>query len=228
MISESGAVMLMMKCPKCQNYIRSALLVELQMIVCDQCRTQVPVSNVLISSNGFTFERNDLLKRFYRYRKLLDEVIEERNTMSSRGSASDVSLRSIEKFMSVLQGMMAGARNHYRCEFAQPIPVKLRYLQQECAGTIYNMSKDGACIETAGRNPLPRVNGIISLSFRLPQQDQTHVITGEVCWTHKGEGDGQCGHHSGVRFTCLDESSRDLIWQFISTMAQQKLSTEQN
>ncbi|WP_224746847.1 PilZ domain-containing protein [Pelovirga terrestris] len=217
----------MMKCPKCQNYIRSALLAELQVIVCDQCQTQVPVDNVLISSNGFTFERNDLLKRFYRYRKLLDEVIEERNTMSTKGSVSEVSLRSIEKFMSVLQGMMAGARDHYRCEFTRPIQVRLRYLQQECAGSIYNMSMDGACIETAGRNPLPRVNGIITLSFQLPQQDHTHVITGEVCWTQKGESDGNRGHHSGVRFTYLDEPSRAVLWQFISTMAKQKLSAEQ-
>ena len=220
--------MLMMKCPKCQNYIRSALLAELEVIACDQCQTQVPVNNVLISSHGFTFERNDLLKRFYRYRKLLDEVIEERNTMSTKGSASEVSLRSIEKFMSVLQGMMAGARDHYRCEFTQPIPVRLRYLQQECDGTIYNMSMDGACIETAARNPLPRVNGVITLSFQLPQQDHHHLITGEICWTQKGESNDKRGHHSGVRFTYLDEPSRDLLWQFISTMAQQKLSAEQN
>jgi len=219
--------MLMMKCPKCQNYICSALLAEVKVIACDQCQTQVPVSNVLISSNGFTFERNDLLKRFYRYRKLLDEVIEERNTMSSRDSTSDVSLRSIEKFMSVLQGMMAGARDHYRCEFSRPIPVKLRYLQQECAGTIYNMSMDGACIEISGRNPLPRVNGIITLSFELPEQKHTHVITGEVCWTQKGEGDGKHGHSSGVRFTYLDDPSRAVLWQFISSMAQKKLSAEQ-
>lgn len=217
----------MMKCPKCQNYIRSALLAEVQAIVCDQCQTQVPVNNVLISANGFTFERNDLLKRFYRYRKLLDEVIEERNTMSTKESASDVSLRSIEKFMSVLQGMMAGARDHYRCEFAQPIAVKLRYLQQECPGTIYNMSMDGACIETAGRNPLPRVNGVITLSFELPEQKYTHVITAEVCWTHKGEGEGKRGHNSGVRFTYLDEPSRAALWQFISTMAQKKLSVDE-
>lgn len=218
--------MLMMKCPKCQKYIRSALLAELKVIGCDQCQTQVPVDNVLISSNGFTFDRNDLLKRFYRYRKLLDEVIEERNNMSDNNSASDVSLRSIEKFMSVLQGMMAGARDHFRCEFSPPIPVKLRYLQQECAGTIYNMSMDGACIETPGRNPLPRVKGIVTLNFQLPEQKYTNVIAGEVCWTHKGESEGKRGHSAGVRFTYLDESSSDVLWQFISTMAQKTLSEE--
>lgn len=217
-----------MKCPKCQNYIRSALLAELKVIGCDQCQTQVPVGNVLISSSGFTFERNDLLKRFYRYRKLLDEVIEERNTISGNSSSSDVSLRSIEKFMSVLQGMMAGARDHYRCEFAEPFPVKLRYLQQECAGTIYNLSMEGACIEAPGRSPLPRVNGIITLSFQLPEQKYTHVVTGEVCWTQKGENDGRRGHRVGVRFTSLDASSRDLLWQFISKMAQKTEAEEKN
>ncbi len=214
--------MLMMKCPKCQNYIRSPLLAELKVIVCDQCQTQVSVTNVLISSNGFTFERNDLLKRFYRYRKLLDEVIEERNNMNANSNSSDVSLRSVEKFMSVLQGMMAGARDHYRCEFPQPVSVKLRYLQQDCSGSIYNLSIDGACIEIPGRNPLPRVNGIITLGFQLPEQQFIHRITGEICWTQKGETDSKRGHSCGVRFTSLEEPSRDVLWQFISTMAQQK------
>ena len=218
--------MLMIKCPKCQNYIRSALLAELKVIDCDQCLTQVPVANVMISSNGFTFERNDLLKRFYRYRKLLDEVIEERNIMSGNANVSDVSLRSMEKFLSVLQGMMAGARDHYRCEFTDPIAVRMRYLQQECSGTIYNMSMDGACIETASRNPLPRVKGIITLNFQLPGSGQAIVATAEVCWTQKGGADGKRGHNSGVRFTYLDEPTRDILWQFISTMAQQKITTD--
>ncbi len=215
--------MLMMKCPKCQNYIRSPLLAELRVIDCDQCQTQAPVTNVLISSNGFTFERNDLLKRFYRYRKLLDEVIEERNSMSVNNNASDASLRSLEKFMSVLQGMMAGARDHYRCELERPIPVTLRYLEQECNGTIYNMSMDGACIETASINPLPRVNGVITLRFQLPGQLACHSVTGEICWTQKGDSDAKHSHSFGVRFTSLENSSRDDLWQFISVMAQEHL-----
>ncbi|MFO7765652.1 MAG: PilZ domain-containing protein [Pelovirga sp.] len=218
--------MLMMKCPECQNYIRSALLAELNVINCDQCRTQVPVTNVLISANGFTFERSDLLKRFYRYRKLLDEVIEERNTLSDNADVSDVSLRSIEKFLSVLQGMMAGARDHYRCEFADPVPVRMRYLQQECSGTIYNMSMDGACIETASRNPLPRVKGIITLNFKLPGNPRLIAATGEICWTHKGGTDGKRGHTSGVRFTQLEEPVREQLWGFISTMAQEKIAKD--
>lgn len=218
--------MLMMKCPECQNYIRSALLAELKAINCGHCGVQVPVANVLISSNGFTFERSDLLKRFYRYRKLLDEVIEERNVMSGNADVSDESLRSIEKFLSVLQGMMAGARDHYRCEFTDPIPVKMRYLQQECVGTIFNMSMDGACVDIANRNPLPRVRGIISVAFRLPGSSQTIAATGEVCWTQKGGVDGRRGHSSGIRFTHLEESARKLLWQYISTVAQNKIDED--
>lgn len=215
--------MLMMKCSKCQEYIHSALLAELTVVNCDHCQTQVPVANVLISSNGFTFERSDLLKRFYRYRKLLDEVIEERNIMSGNADVSEVSLRSIEKFLSVLQGMMAGARDHYRCEFAVPVSVRVRYLQQECAGVIYNLSMDGACIETAGRNPLPRVNGIITSNFKLPGDSQEIVATGEVCWTQKGGAEGKQGHHFGVRFTGLDEINREHLWRFIAATAQKTI-----
>lgn len=217
--------MLIMKCPKCLNYIRSDLLVELKVIDCEHCKVQVPVANVLVSSNGFTFERNDLLKRFYRYRKLLDEVIEERNSLSSNSGSSDISLRSIEKFMNVLQGMMAGARDHYRCAFAQPLSAKLRYLQQEFAGSIYNLSMDGACVEISSRNPLPRVKGVITLTFNLPGQVEKLIVTGEICWTHKGVAEDKKGHSSGIRFSGMDEVTRNALWYFISTTAQQKKLT---
>jgi hypothetical protein len=98
-----------MKCPKCNKYIHSALLAEIKSIVCEHCSVDVPVTNVLISSNGFTFDRNDLLKRFFRYRKLLDEVIDERNSLQENSQASDASKRSIEQFMTILQEMMTGA-----------------------------------------------------------------------------------------------------------------------
>ena len=57
--------MLIMKCPKCNKYISSALLAEIATIVCEHCSAEVAVKNVLVSSNGFTFDRQDLLKRFF-------------------------------------------------------------------------------------------------------------------------------------------------------------------
>ena len=46
--------MLIMKCPKCNKYISSALLAEITTIACEHCGAEVAVKNVLVSSNGFT------------------------------------------------------------------------------------------------------------------------------------------------------------------------------
>ncbi len=96
--------MLIMKCGKCDKYINSDLLVELKTVRCEHCGTVVPVKNILVSSNGFTFDRDDLLKRFFRYRKLLDEVIDERNALNDNNSASVESKRSIDQFCRFCKG----------------------------------------------------------------------------------------------------------------------------
>jgi Tfp pilus assembly protein PilZ len=210
--------MLIMKCPSCQDYIHSSLLAEVKTVDCEHCGKQVPVANVLISSNGFTFERSDLLKRFFRYRNLLDEVIEERNAMSKNAATADVSLRSMDKFMTVLQGMMAGARDHFRYDFAVPLPTRLRYNRHECHGSLFNLSMDGASIDIPASNPLPRVNGEISLNFVLPDQNDSLIIAGAVCWTNRSNPEGRKGHSIGVHFTTMAEAHRSTLWTFISTM----------
>lgn len=213
--------MLMMKCPKCSEHIRSALLAEIKEIRCNHCKEKVPVAGILVSSHGFTFERSDLLKRFYRYRKLLDEVIEERNSMTGNQSTTDESLRSIEKFLTVLQGMMAGARDHFRCSFPRPLPVAIRYSQQECSGNILNLSMNGACVEIPSSYLLPRVKGAVTMTFSLPDQTETISVAGEVSWALKSPADDKKGHTAGVRFTVKDNNARNALWYYISMSAQQ-------
>lgn len=211
--------MLIMKCPECNKYISSALLAEIKSIACEHCGVEVPVANVLISSNGFTFDRNDLLKRFFRYRKLLDEVIDERNSLVENTGASDVSKRSIEQFMAILQGMMTGARDNYRYEFSAPLAVKLRYGKKECHGTFFNLSTEGACVEISRSNSLPRVGGGVSVEFSLPGQKELFLINGEICWTQKAK-DTENGKHSvGIKFKQLDPSIHTVLWQYISELA---------
>lgn len=208
--------MLLMKCPECKEYIKSVLLAELKEVECEHCHVEVPVANVLVSSNGFTFERSDLLRRFFRYRKLLDEAIEERNSLKEgNNAATEASQRSIEQFMKVLQGMMAGARDHFRYTFPEPVIARLGYSQQECAGAVYNVSMDGVCVELATTHPLPRVKTEMTITFKLPGQTQLLAVTGEICWVRQGHSDESRGHTAGAHFHRLDDNTRDAMWQFI-------------
>ena len=211
--------MLIMKCPKCNKYIRSGLLAEIKSIVCEHCQVNVPVANVLISSNGFTFDRADLLKRFFRYRKLLDEVIDERNSLVENSNASDASKRSIEQFMAILQEMMTGARDNYRYEFKVPLSAKLHYSKNTCRGTFFNLSAEGACIEIPRTNYLPRVGGGIQIEFSLPDNGGAFSIHGEICWTQKAKDTSNAKHSVGIKFNELDPSIHTELWQFISTIA---------
>lgn len=211
--------MLIMKCPECDKYISSALLAEIQSIQCEFCHAQVPVKNVLVSANGFTFDRNDLLKRFFRYRKLLDEVIDERNALQSNSRASEESKRSIEQFLSILQGMMTGARDNFRYQFDTLVVTQLTYGTHKCQGHFINLSMEGACLEIASANPLPRVGGIVSVEFMLPDMKEKFLLSGKMCWTQKAVAPQHTNHSVGVKFDEFDESLKTVLWNFISKLA---------
>ncbi|MEA3544177.1 MAG: hypothetical protein U9R69_03045, partial [Thermodesulfobacteriota bacterium] len=136
--------MLIMKCSNCNKYVSSVLLAEIETIICEHCGVEIAVKNVLVSSNGFTFDRQDLLKRFFRYRKLLDEVIDENNAMDGNNDITAVSKSSVNQFLTILQGMMSGARDNFRVQFTAPLQVKVRYGGHECWGSFYNLSMEGA------------------------------------------------------------------------------------
>ncbi|MDX2494637.1 MAG: PilZ domain-containing protein [Desulfuromusa sp.] len=214
--------MLIMKCPKCNKYISSALLAEITTIACEHCGADVAVNNVLVSSNGFTFDRQDLLKRFFRYRKLLDEVIDEHSSMDENRVSSAVSKSSVQQFLNILQGMMTGARDNFRMQFLAPLRVTIRYSKHECSGTFYNLSMEGARIEIPSSNPLPRVKGQTSIHFSLPGQQEGLSITGEVCWTEKAKKGGQDKHSVGISFHELDSSVSSVLWQLISESASEE------
>lgn len=211
--------MLIMKCGKCDKYINSDLLVELKTVRCEHCGTVVPVKNILVSSNGFTFDRDDLLKRFFRYRKLLDEVIDERNALNDNNSASVESKRSIDQFLSILQGMMTGARDHFRCHFDTSVVADLTYNDHQCRGSFINLSMDGACLELSATNPLPRVGCKIVVEFGLPGKDALFRPVGLICWVEQGKSDQYEKHRIGVKFSGIDDAAREDLWNFISSQA---------
>ncbi|WP_029910093.1 PilZ domain-containing protein [Pelobacter seleniigenes] len=211
--------MLIMKCPECQKYISSALLAEIPRIVCEHCGSEVAVKNILVSSNGFTFDRDDLLKRFFRYRKLLDEVIDERNTLAESAAVSAESKRSMQQFLTILQGMMTGARDNFRCLFADPIKVHLAYEQHRASCIFYNLSMTGACVLLPPSQPLPRVKGQMQLKFQLPGQERSYELGGRVCWTETAKEKAADGHRVGINFAPLDQVTRNDLWLYISQVA---------
>ncbi|SEA21844.1 PilZ domain-containing protein [Desulfuromusa kysingii] len=215
--------MLIMKCPKCSKYIKSALLAEIQTIVCEHCGAEVAVNNVLVSSNGFTFDRQDLLKRFFRYRKLLDEVIDENNSMAENGRSSAESKKSIKQFLTILQGMMTGARDNFRLQFSTPFRVEVCYGKNACSCNFYNLSMEGARVEVPGSNPLPKVREEIALEFSLPGDESVIFVTGQVCWTEKAKEAQHAKHNVGIKFYPLKSADRAVLWQYISTSASEEL-----
>jgi len=214
--------MLMMKCPECEKYIHSALLAEIAKIRCEHCAVEVPVNNVLVSANGFTFERSDLLKRFYRYRKLLDEVMDEKAVLENNPKASAESKRSLEQFLAILQGMMTGAREHYRYQFEAPISTRLDFGSATCHGYFTNLSMEGACLDIPRSQDLPRVGGKVKIEFSLPQKEQLFELEGIVCWTQKASAETRERHRLGVQFCQLDSSLRSILWEFVSTAVTQE------
>ena len=213
--------MLIMKCPECEKIISSGLLAEIATICCQHCGEDVPVKNVMVSSNGFTFDRNDLMKRFFRYRKLLDEVIDERNLLTASSSTSRESRRSLEQFLSILQGMMTGARDNFRYQFESPLPVKFSHGGHSSHATFIDLSMEGGCLALPGSHPLPRVKGHATLSFVLPEQDAALAIGGEICWTQKAVNADPGKHRVGIKFHGLEESARATLWRFILSVAAQ-------
>ncbi len=211
--------MLTMKCPSCEKYIKSVLLAEISSIVCEHCDAEVPVRNVLVSSNGFTFDRNDLLKRFFRYRKLLDEVIDEHAHLSENPAVRAESKRSIEQFLGILQGMMTGARDHYRCEFDLPVRVNIIYADKELEGSFHNLSMDGACLMLDSAKVMPKVRGSLRIRFFLPECVREFVLSGEICWTEKPKESR--GPLVGLRFDPIEKQVQEELWNYICKAAKE-------
>lgn len=212
--------MLKMKCPSCDRYISSALLVEMETVFCEHCRQTVPVDNLLISARGFTIHRDDLMKRIFRYQKLLGEVVKERELMERSADICAESKKSVDRFIAALEELMDGARKHYRLHFTQHVPVRFGFDQQVQSGCLVNLSMEGACLSPAETAPLPKAKGPISLEFSLPGQTEAFSLTGSVAWVRTGKGGKAPGHGIGVRFSGLDETDRAELWQFIVASAQ--------
>jgi len=201
--------MLKMKCPKCDEMIVSPLLSDIENIPCEHCKELVPVANVMVFAEGFTFHRNDLIKRMFRYKTLLMEIRKEREMLEKNPDASAEGKRSLDRFAQALAEVMAGARNNLRIDFSTPVSVKFRAGQQSGEGKLINLSMSGACIEIKRQLLSPKKKMPIQIGFTLPGTEHQFALKGFVSWVKKGTS-------VGVEFAELPAEEQEQMWNFIS------------
>jgi hypothetical protein len=202
--------MLKMKCPQCEEMIVSPLLSDLDQIPCEHCKEIVPVADdVLVFAEGFTFHRNDLIKRVFRYKTLLDEICKERELLEKNPDASEESKKSLARFAEALAEVMAGARRNFRIDFTQQVPLRYRINSQQQTGLLNNLSMSGACVQIERRTACPRKKTALAVAFRLPGVDHSFTLTGSVSWVKKGTS-------FGVEFDKLPQRDADTLWDFIT------------
>jgi PilZ domain len=202
--------MLKMKCPKCDEMIVSALLSDMDQVPCEHCQELVPVGNVMVFAEGFTFHRNDLVKRLFRYKTLLDEICKERDLLDKNPNASDESKKSLGRFAQALAEVMAGARNNLRIDFTEPISISYRVNTHVQSAFLTNLSMSGACVDVAPKAPCPRKKTVLSIEFALPGIDCNFILTGTTSWSKRGKS-------FGIKFNAIDEQTIENLWDFITS-----------
>jgi len=201
--------MLKMKCPNCEEMIVSALLADMNEVSCKHCQSLVPVDNVMVFAEGFTFHRNDLLKRLFRYKGLLDEIGKERALLEKNPQASDESKKSLDRFAQALAEVMAGARKNLRIDFADSVPARYRANSRAESGRLVNISMSGACVEVVPKAACPRKATALTIEFSLPGIDFEFSLSGNVSWAKKGQT-------FGVEFNELQPQAFDRLWDYIA------------
>ncbi len=208
-----------MKCSACEEMIVSVLLAEVSSFSCPHCQETVPVNDVMIFAEGFTFHRNDLVKRLFRYKKLLSEVSKEREMLEASSDTSDESKKSLDRFLQALEEVLAGARNNLRLDFVEQIPVRFSFGSQVQSGMMSNLSLTGACIEIACDTPHPRRNGAVSLTFSIPELLVEQSLPAVVSWVDNSNTGKRKGCAIGIKFKSLNQDVLDRLWDFISRAA---------
>jgi hypothetical protein len=208
--------MLKMTCQNCTKEISSPLLVELANIDCPHCGKTVPVNNIIISAQGYTYHRSDLIKRLFRYKSLIAEVTNERDLLEKKPGSSPLSKKSLTRFLETLEEMMAGAREHLRIDFAPSLPVAYETEGRTSTCHLINLSLEGARLETETGKPLPNKKSPISINFSLPDEQRSITLNGNVSWTKNAARSKSHHPQIGLRFGHLEQDLQAALWSFIS------------
>ena len=208
--------MLQMHCPNCKEIIKSPFLAEVSTIECCQCKRNIQVNNIYITTKNFIMHRGDLLNRTFRFQKLLREVEKERFLMANNESVSPKSLESIDQFYSSIQELLIGARNSYRMDVTCDLQVEVNDKNRIWKGRVLNLSTEGASIELVKFDNLPRKKTEIKVCFSFPELSEKLSSQAQVVWTKEQIRDNISQPAIiGVTFIDLDEHTHNCIWNYI-------------
>ena len=206
----------MMNCPQCDGAIKSPFLAEIKSVECWQCREEVKVSDVFVSTKGFTMSRENLISRISHYKKLLAETEHELQATANLGTAATNSQQSDKSFHSILKDLMLGARDNFRLEMPYDLYVELERDNNKRLGKLINICTQGAAIEFVDREELPQAETEIKLSLLLPESAEPLSLAAKIVWTRKSRKDSQSQHvNIGVHYNNLDKKTHACLWNFI-------------
>jgi predicted Zn finger-like uncharacterized protein len=204
-----GASMLEMKCSECNGVISSALLADLEEVNCNHCQALVPIKDLTVSANGFTYYCADLKKRLPHYKSLLKNFTAELKYLEKDPDASSKRKHSLDKTVQALKTGMATTRNNCRIHFADEQLMKYRSDSQIEIGKLVNISMTGACIELMPSSTAPRKNSQMTIMFSLPDKEHVFSLNGVIRWCYDGS--------FGISFDAVKPEEGTLLWEYIAT-----------
>ena len=208
--------MLLMNCPKCDGAIKSPFLAEVKSVDCWQCKEEVKVQNVFVSTKGFTMSREDLINRISHYKKLLEETENELQATVKEGTTKTKPQESDKSFHSILKALMLGARDNFRLDMPYDLYVELVCDDNKRLGRLINICAQGADIEFVHREELPQAGTEIKLSLLLPESAEPLSLPAKIVWTRKSRKDMHSQHvNIGVHYNNLDKKTHACLWGFI-------------
>jgi hypothetical protein len=200
----------------CDGLIKSPLLVEKLDIECPQCRENVKVHNVVVSTKNFSMQRNDLIKRISHYKKLFKDVDKEIEQAKKDQKTTENTRKSTDNLRSSLKDLLLAARDNFRLNMSYDLYVQINFDGDKRLARLVNISSTGACIELVDRGQLPRDNAEIKLQLLLPGDSESLSFLARVVWSRNLAKDStNKSINMGVQFKDIDERARECIWNFI-------------
>ena len=212
--------MLKMKCLACEKDIVSPLLAELKQITCPVCGEDVPVKDIIVYANGFSYDRTQLRGQLYRYKELLNAARHDYEKLKNSPTANAKSTASSKQFVATLQEIMTGAKNSCRVSMLRDYFVMYKSNGFKGFALVFNLSMDGICLQATTKEALPGTNKDITISLSLPGTPKPLTIHGRVVWSRL-PGDSLPTQFVGIQFLPLDSMTQKLLWRFIEETSTQ-------
>ena len=208
--------MLQMKCPECEGIISSPFLVEMGSVTCNQCKENVIVKDVFVTTEVFTMNRDTLLGRIRRYRALLKEVKRDKMALGNSDVSSTAAQQSLDQTYAALRELLEASRGNYRLEISQDLPLDIEWEGNITNGSLLNLSTKGAAIKPKRLHGFPQKDSEVKLRLVLPDNAEPLSIAAKIAWVGKSKkGEEQNNIPMGVSFVNLNEKTRACIWDYI-------------